>query len=510
MRRSNNGGSIVTTKSYHVSTKRILDGTKDIQHVRRLSSSLLQATATAEEEEGGKKSVGSSSSSKNKWWKGGFFSAGYLIALDVVFRRVLKRLAIGFPSSLAGCGTLFATFLLLCQVNEQWGDCAHSLLAPGAALLAKWLPVFFVPSLVTLPLAQSLGSTAEVLKVASVIIGGFFFTLLTTAFSVIGVRGLLKSEKDEAESSSSSDETATTAATATATTTTKVKKAFEDSTFNLLVGVTVGSALASVLAYAKGASQVLQTPLQMIYMLSVTLSTFVFGASKLPPKFTKVVHPLVTCTSLTWMGAKMMAMVTGQTFVQMLQSYKVGNLCPVHMGAGDILLFLLGPAVVALACQMYDRKTLMKQNLAEVGTAVTVSSVGGLFGTAALVRLLNIGNPMLRLSLLSRNITSPLAMAIAGILGGDVSLAVSMVVVTGLIGANFGASILDKFGITDAVARGLGIGAAAHGLGTAAFAKESDAFPFAAISMALTASACTVLVSIPIIKNLLMKIALGM
>ena len=195
----------------------------------------------------------------------------------------------------------------------------------------------------------------------------------------------------------------------------------------------------------------------------------------------------------------------------MLQSYKVGSLFPLHStGAGDILLFMLGPAVVALACQMYDRKKLMRQNVAEVSTAVTVSSVGGLFGTAFLVRLFNIANPSLRLSLIPRNITSPLAMAIASMLkGSDVSLAVSMVVITGLIGANFGASILNLMGVKDAVARGLGIGSAAHGLGTAAFANEKDAFPFAAIAMALTASACTVLVSIESFRTLLLNIALG-
>lgn len=203
------------------------------------------------------------------------------------------------------------------------------------------------------------------------------------------------------------------------------------------------------------------------------------------------------------------AKLTSQSFHSMLTSYKVSSMCPVHLGAGDILLFMLGPAVVALSCQMYDRKKLMKENLLEVGTAIGVSSVGGLFGTALMVNLLKISNPILRKCALSRNITSPLAMAIAGILGADVSLAVSMVVVTGLIGANFGAAILDAAGIKDAVARGMGIGAAAHGLGTAAFANEEDAFPFAAISMALTASACTVLVSIPVVKKLILKVALG-
>ena len=203
-----------------------------------------------------------------------------------------------------------------------------------------------------------------------------------------------------------------------------------------------------------------------------------------------------------------LAFLTQSTFKSMLRQYRVGRL-GIQSGAGDVLLFLLGPAVVSLAISMYDRRKLMKDNLKEVITGVGVSSVGGLFGTAAAVRLLQLASPSLRLSLLSRNITSPLAMAIATILGADVSLAVSMVVVTGLIGANFGATILTAFGIRDAVARGLGIGAAAHGLGTAAFVNEQDAFPFAAISMALTATACTCLVSIPAIKKAILQIALG-
>jgi putative effector of murein hydrolase len=197
-------------------------------------------------------------------------------------------------------------------------------------------------------------------------------------------------------------------------------------------------------------------------------------------------------------------LLTGESFRSMVKSYAATS------RAGPILLSFLGPAVIALACQMYDRCKVMQENMREVAAAITVSSVGGLFETALAVRWLVLTNPKLRLALLSRNITSPLAMAIAGILGADVSLAVSMVVVTGLIGANFGASILDFVGITDPVARGLRIGAAAHGLGTAAFANEKDSFPFAAIDMALTASSCTVLVSVPKVNLMLTKIALGL
>ena len=442
------------------------------------------------------------SSSKIPFISDSVLSASLLIGIDVFVRRLFQKLAISFPSSLGGCCALFATMLTL-----PIGQALFEILGPGAALLAKWLPVFFVPSLITLPLAGGIGSPTEVLKVLGVVIGGFYFTLLTTAGSVIGIRKLFADET-EAGMTDNVDEIKQDHEKSTG----PPPKPFSDELTN---GLRVGSAISGIGAYvASTMSQTsamaasASTPLSSLFMLLVTLHNFIFGA-RLPKKFTKIVHPLVTCTALTWTVATAFAAATRTTFTSVLKSYKRGSMNPMVAGAGDVLLFLLGPAVVSLAVSMYDKRKLMKENLKEVVAAVGVSSVGGLFGTAAAVRLLQITSSSLRLSLLSRNITSPLAMAIAGILGADASLAVSMVVITGLIGANFGASILDAFGIKDAVARGLGIGAAAHGLGTAAFVNEKDAFPFAAISMALTATACTVLVSIPVIKKLVMQLALG-
>lgn len=84
-------------------------------------------------------------------------SASALVALDIAFRRLLQSMCITFPSSLAGCGVLFASMLTL-----PFGERIYNALSPGSTLLAKWLAVMFVPSLVTLPLADGLGSTVEV------------------------------------------------------------------------------------------------------------------------------------------------------------------------------------------------------------------------------------------------------------------------------------------------------------------------------------------------------------
>lgn len=86
-----------------------------------------------------------------------------LLLLDARLRSLFARCAIPFPSSLAGCGALFSGMLALDAANEaRWGERVYAALNPGATLLAKWLPVFFVPSLITLPLASGLGDALEV------------------------------------------------------------------------------------------------------------------------------------------------------------------------------------------------------------------------------------------------------------------------------------------------------------------------------------------------------------
>lgn len=464
-------------------------------------------------------------------------SASIFVAIDVLFRRLFLRFQWTFPSSLGACGFLLTMLLTLpSNISKNW----LMLLQPGAGLLAKWLPVFFVPSLVTLPLADT--SALEVGKTLIVIAGGFLLTLLTTSYSVLLVRlvkrqinsqskristtttnnkqdktisdvddividdSFLEEEKQkisvkhdvekqvEHEQQQQPPQQQTEEVQLSSTTTPVLSKTVFSDT--LLYTLSIWTVLTGVASLRNTiASQLLGS----IFALLTTLTSFVYG-SRLPTKLTQWVHPLVTCTALTWATLQGFGYVSHRSFTTMLRGYQYS--------AGTVLLFWLGPAVVSLAVSMFERRQLMRTNWIEVGTALGVSTLGGLFGTAFMVRYLNFASPYLRLSLLSRNITSPLAMAIAGILGADISLAVSIVVVTGLLGANFGAIILNGCNIRDAVARGLGIGAAAHGLGTAAITNEPDAFPFAAIAMALTATAATVTVSIPALRKILLQLAL--
>ena len=348
----------------------------------------------------------------------------------------------------------------------------------------------------------------QIAKITAVIGGGFYATVLACAYAVLGVRKLGSNSSSVQPAAAKAE----VAAFAKPAATQAPAKPFSDATVKGLRKAFVGATLLSIVTARSAGLNGLATPLASIGMLLATFHNFVFGA-RLPKKFTKICHPLVTCTSLTWLNLKFLGMATGSalSLKGLIKTYKTGSKAlGLSMGAGDLLLWCLSPAIVALACQMYERRQLMKENMAELGAALGVSTFGGLFGTAALVRLLGLGaNPAVGLALLSRNITSALAMVSGSVLGADVCLTVSIAIITGLLGAWFGGSILDKWGIQDPVARGLAVGASSHGLGTAAIKDEKDAFPFAAISMALTATISTVIVSIPAFKTALLKIALG-
>ena len=88
--------------------------------------------------------------------------AAAFLVMDTAFRKIFRANNIKFPAQLGGCIILF-TFLLLAEILVPgMGDGVFNALTPGAALLTKWLPVFFVPGLAMLPLAPSIGSAVDV------------------------------------------------------------------------------------------------------------------------------------------------------------------------------------------------------------------------------------------------------------------------------------------------------------------------------------------------------------
>ena len=94
-------------------------------------------------------------------------------------------------------------------------------------------------------------------------------------------------------------------------------------------------------------------------------------------------------------------------------------------------------------------------------------------------------------------------MAIAPQIGGIPSRAAIFSVLTGMIGAAFGPSLLNRLNVEDHMQRGLAMGTASHGQGTARILQESEeAGAFSALAMGLTALAMALL--LPAVSRLVM------
>lgn len=415
----------------------------------------------------------------------------FFVVVDHLLRQVFRKSGITFPSQLAGCLILFALMVIAPTIGDQ----VFHWLTPGAAWLAKWLPVMFVPGLVMVPIAPSVGSSVELIKIAAIICGGFLFTLLSTAYSVMFVRSVQGTLVSERPASTTSASLAGAPAS----------KPFSEELKNSLVTLALVSGCLALAPISAIQESGFVTPLTNVSYLSGTLAGFVWGA-RLPASVTKMVHPLVTSAIVALIQAQVMGIVSGRDLKTMVKIYKSGSFAWNAVGAGDLLLYALGPAVFSLAIAMYSRKNLMAENLAVVLTGALVSSAGGIFSTAFAARLLNVARPLVRLSVISRNVTTPLAIAITNMLNGDVPIACVVVVLTGIFGVSVWAPVLNYFKVADPLARGLAVGAAAQGVGVASIAGEKDAFPFAAINMVMTAVFATILISIPSVRDLVIQI----
>jgi predicted murein hydrolase (TIGR00659 family) len=140
--------------------------------------------------------------------------------------------------------------------------------------------------------------------------------------------------------------------------------------------------------------------------------------------------------------------------------------CNFYVESNGLLSFLLGPSVVSLGLLLYDNRKTVLKNFAGIMSSVLVGSVVGVVSVYVLCRIFGMDEIFL-LSLESKSVTTPIAMDISASLGGNVSLTAVSVVLCGFVGAILGPFIIRILKIKSPVARGLGMGCASHGLGTA-------------------------------------------
>lgn len=167
-----------------------------------------------------------------------------------------------------------------------------------------------------------------------------------------------------------------------------------------------------------------------------------------------------------------------------------------YFDGAQFVHFLLGPATICLAVPLYRQFDRVRRSALAILVSLLAGSVAAIASALALGLLLGAGRDTL-LAMAPKSVTAPVAMGISETLGGLPSLTAVLVILTGMLGAILGPWLLDRLGITDPAARGLAMGTASHGIGTARALEESElAGAFSGLAMGLNALATAILLPV--------------
>jgi predicted murein hydrolase (TIGR00659 family) len=162
-----------------------------------------------------------------------------------------------------------------------------------------------------------------------------------------------------------------------------------------------------------------------------------------------------------------------------------GTPYPTYFAGAQFVHVLLGPAVVALAWPLWQRRAELRRRSVALLVAALVGGVAAGGSAVLLAAALELPGEVVR-SLASKSVTAPVAMGIAERIGGVPALAAVFAVLTGLVGALSARYLFNGLGIASWAVRGFALGTASHGIGAArALQVHDDAGAYAGIALGL-------------------------
>ena len=171
-----------------------------------------------------------------------------------------------------------------------------------------------------------------------------------------------------------------------------------------------------------------------------------------------------------------------------------GTPYPTYFSGAQFIHFLLGPAVVALAWPLWQRRAELRLRIAPIAVAALAGGAAAAISAFAIGKLLDLPDDVLR-SLVPKSVTAPVAMGIAQQIGGIPALGAVFAVLTGLVGAVSAKYLFDTLRVTAPEVRGFSIGTIAHGIGAArAMQVHPDAGAYAALALSLQVVLASLLV----------------
>lgn len=179
--------------------------------------------------------------------------------------------------------------------------------------------------------------------------------------------------------------------------------------------------------------------------------------------------------------------------------YFSGDSYQQYISENQVIHFMLGPVIIALAYPLYEQLHLIRRQwkiilVVSISASITSMLLGSLLALAFG------GDLPVAASVLPKSISTPFALSTSDAIGGIPAVTAALVVIAGLFGALIGYPLLNWLQIRSPLARGLSIGAVSHAIGTAK-AVENSYHEGAISSLALVICGVTSSILAPYIFN---------
>ncbi|KAK9765612.1 hypothetical protein K7432_005910 [Basidiobolus ranarum] len=421
-----------------------------------------------------------------------------LLAFVWIMNTIISMTSLVFPASVA---CMLLTFIMLILLDWLLPNVAAKIieaLSPGVQFLLKWINILFSPAFILIPMSPSI-QLSEVGKIAAVFVIGF---VISMAFSSILVRVLQycnplrwfygksasenqvaeKSHVDNAVHINVLNEKETDWENVEAKSTSSIGTIIDTNTLtNPTKLVTFLESNVNICIYA-----LLLVPTAVIYIaIDMSLPIFlVFNvlcfqlALLVPPRIRKVLHPILICAALMILIVYLISLAKGMSLAEGLTSYSSGTrflalsklgrreTLPAP-GAGDVLYSMLDASIVALSFNMFKFRKEIREYMFEMLLVIPILSVMTIFLYPIICRAIGISIEH-SLAFAGRSITTPLAISLITTIGGDVTLGVILVVLTGISGALVGNWILSMMRVhdDDYLTIGVSMGCNSHAIAT--------------------------------------------
>jgi predicted murein hydrolase (TIGR00659 family) len=144
------------------------------------------------------------------------------------------------------------------------------------------------------------------------------------------------------------------------------------------------------------------------------------------------------------------------------------------MNGGNYISFLLGPSVIAMSRWLFIHRKKIQKSFLIILVSIAIGSATGIISELVIMKALG-SNEMILKSISAKSVTTPIAIRISELIGGEASLTAVIVIITGIFGAVIGPGVLKLFRIKSPISIGLSIGTASHGIGTARLVEDEGA-----------------------------------